>query len=213
MSYHGGKIGKARGTPVLIDVDGVIANFCDGVTSYIERRFGIKVDQSKIFGDVRDEANGLWDDECEEHIKAPGFARRLKEYPGAVDAVKQIMETYDVVFVTSPYPYSDTWCQDRFMWLRDRFQIGRDDVIFARDKRFVHGLTLIDDRPENVADWSAYWQKYSILMSRPWNKSFIDDADERSGDTLFYRGRSNIDSAVFALDDWNKIMAHLETMK
>ena len=216
MSYNEGKLGKKRGLPVLIDVDGIVANFCGRVSEYIEGRFGIEVDQSKIYGDIRDEANGLWDDECESLIRAKGFARTIPEFPGSVEEVKKIMSKFDVVFVTSPYGGSQTWAFDRYMWLRDRFQISRDDVIFARDKRFVSGATLIDDRYENVVDWTIFQKTPAMLLERPWN---LNDRDKCviNGDhatIMPYAKDGSSRKAVFlSMKDWNKVHAYLDVLK
>ena len=215
MTYHGGTLGKKRGKPVLIDVDGITANFCGGLCDYFKDRFDIDVDQSKIFGDVRDEAKGLWDDECEDFVKSEGFARTLKPYPGSVEAIRDIIEEYDVVFVTSPYGGSHTWCWDRFMWLRDHFQISRDDIIFARDKRFVSGITLIDDRYENVIDWSYFHKKPAILMERPWNlkdrEGDLVEVDFRTSTPYDTQGCVN-KAKYLSLDTWSKIHSYLRLL-
>lgn len=211
MTYHGGKIGRKRRKPVLIDVDGVVSNFHKKVVSFIEDKFDIKVDESKIYGDVRNEANGLWDQECEDYIRSPGFSRYLEAWPGSIEAIKKIMKKKEVMFVTSPYNSSPTWAYDRTMWLKDHFGITRDDVIFARDKRFVDGVTLIDDRWENVVDWSRYRGKWSILMKRPWNVKDLKNATKVGGRSYVYDQDGENQAMFFACDDWNQISAHIET--
>lgn len=172
-----GSIGKPRELPVLIDVDGVCADFVGSVCNYIENRFGIEIDQEKIYTDVREQANGLWDERCEDFIKQSGFAyEMIDEIPGAVKAIQEIMEEHPVMFVTSPYSGSATWSHDRYMWLEERFDIGRDDVIFCRDKRFIHGSTLIDDRWENILDWSNWNNKCAVLFKQSWNQKELQEA-------------------------------------
>lgn len=213
MTFEGGKLGQHREMPVLIDVDGVIANFCGAVALYIEDKFNLKIDQSKIYGDVRNEAGGLWDDECEAFIRSDGFALNLEEFPGAVDAVKEIMEKHEVVFVTSPYGESKTWCYDRYNWLNERFDITRDDIIFCRDKRFVQGVSLIDDRFENIQDWARFNNRMGILFDRPWNKKEQDELSEYRHKNTFIVPESDSEDVgygFFSISDWRHIIELLD---
>lgn len=211
MSYFGGKLGRPRRRPVLVDVDGVIADFCGKVSEYIEDRFDIEIDRSKIYSDVREEADGLWDDSCEAYIRSEGFAQTLDELPGGVEGVKKIMKERDVVFVTSPYDSSPTWCFDRFAWLKERFDITRDDIIFARDKRFIDGITLIDDRFENVVDWSIYNERCSILKKTSQNEADLNKSEFVGGSFYTYEqhGAGYTFATFFALDSWDRIAAYI----
>lgn len=216
MSYFDGKIGKPRELAVLIDVDGVIANFVDKISSYLENRFEIVIDRSKIYSDVKKEAKGFWDEECDDFIRQPGFAQSLDEIPGAVNAVKQIMEASDgkVLFVTSPYDSSPTWCYDRYMWLKDRFEISRDDVIFARDKRFISGLTLIDDRWENVVDWSIFNKRISVLKKTSQNLNALTESvgyheGQYFQEIMVPHYPKGQQANILAIEEWSKIVEYM----
>lgn len=216
MSYKGGKIGKYRSEAVLIDVDGVLADFENGVRDLIEEINGVKIKGENLFQDLRNLAGTAWDEKVEEAIKSEGFAQTLKEYPGSVNCVKEIMENNEVIFVTAPYPESRHWFYDRYLWLRERFGIDRDDIIFARDKRWVQGKILIDDRVENVLDWSAQQNSVGILMSRPWNRYIVEKSTpyrefypKTDQQEALWIERNGLQSVFLNTNDWDEIQNYI----
>lgn len=198
MSYFGGKIGKERKLPILVDVDGVVANFCGKVCEIIKETSGREIDTKDIYTDLRVIAKEEWTHEVERRINEEGFAQTLEPFEDGVKAVKELMKDFNVMFLTSPYPDSRHWYHDRYLWLKKHFDITRDDIIFARDKRFVSGITLIDDRPENILDWSSFQQESSILMLQPWNKHLIKNDEDK----LFHK---KDDSRFYATNNWEQI--------
>ena len=158
---------------VLMDVDGVIADFCH---AYL---FWTKMVTGKKFtpGDVTqwEFADALNLSSEESHaidmvLRGPDIASGFGEYPGSVRLVKELMTFADVVFVTSPFAKSPTWAHDREWWLKARF--GEDaKIIHTKHKQYVDGDFMIDDGPHNLAAWEQVniITRFGYCVGRPWN--------------------------------------------
>ena len=103
-----------------------------------------------------------------EALKRPGFAADQPEYDGAVEGIRALGA--DVVFVTAPYQWNQTWAHDREGWLRERFPAA--PVVHTAHKYLVKGDMLVDDNPEHLRAWvKANPYGIAILWSRPWNEN------------------------------------------
>ena len=147
-------------TRVLIDVDGVIANFQKRFVEVAAQILGREFDEASSMTqwDV-EKALGLSDEEKDavyEVVNAPGFCMNLPEIPGAVDGIKRLMKYADVYFLTSPNKKSPTWVFERGAWLVERFgkELG-EKVINTHHKYTIYGDIFIDDKPSHVEEWQA----------------------------------------------------------
>jgi 5'(3')-deoxyribonucleotidase len=159
---------------VLLDVDGVIADFVSGYLSAVKRATGRDYLADQITGFDIPRALRLAAAErqaVEQAVSRPGYCQELGEYPGAVAAVEQIARVHEVVFVTGQWSGSPTWTSDREQWLRSRFgELGRN-VVHTQLKHVVSGDVLVDDNLDNCAAWAAAHQAgTAIVWSRPWNR-------------------------------------------
>lgn len=159
---------------ILLDVDGPIADFVGGVLDELKRLTGRDCKHHVVTQYNIKKALGITDyiwKQIIEHIKSSGFARNLKAHAGAVDAVKALAKDHDVYFVTAPWQSSPTWVYDRTEWLVDRF--GRTQgrkIVPTEHKHLIDGDFLIDDKPEQVAEWSnAHPGRVGVLWSMPHN--------------------------------------------
>lgn len=159
---------------MLIDVDGVIADFTTPVLKLASLALGKDFTHSDVTDWDYRKALGLsdlqWRAICRD-IEYEGFANQLEPYDGAVDGVNAIAEHADVYFVTSDWRGSKTWVYDRNKWLMRHFgDLGRN-VIHTSHKRLVYGDVLVDDKPENVERWTLEWPtECGILWDRPYNR-------------------------------------------
>lgn len=156
--------------PILFDVDGVFADFVTKTVNFVNNRFKTAYRAQDVHCDVR-KYMVEWDDACEAHVASEGFASDLELHNGGPELIAELMKNHKVLFVTSPYKDSKTWGYDRQKWLEKHFGITRDDVIYCHDKRYVQGITLIDDLPKNCINWANHHDKKSILVDRPWNRN------------------------------------------
>ncbi len=160
-------------SPILIDVDGVLASFESEWVKIYNRVTGNSISPEQLTDwDYMSYLPGADDPRIEKYTHARGFCLDLPEYPGAVDAVKRIAEVADIVFVTSPLgsPY---WAHEREKWLEKRF--GSDsEIISTRHKRRVPGRMLIDDRPLNIEQWLKAWPDgRGVLFAQTYNLSAV----------------------------------------
>ena len=155
-------------SPILFDVDGVLASFVQGMLDFVNRRDDSVITLIDVTDDLR--LYDFWDEECENHARSSGFAKTLKPIPEGCKAVEELLSRGEkIVFVTSPYGEAPTWCHDRTKWLESTFGVTRNDVIFARSKQYVDGITLIDDLPRNIFNWQKYWNRSGFLVHQPQN--------------------------------------------
>lgn len=156
--------------PILVDVDGVCADFCGTVCDFINTKNGTSFTNNDIDDDIRISLKKYWDNDVDKFVKSDGFSQMLPVLSGAKELIETCKSITNVIFLTSPYYGSKTWVYDRIKWLEKHFNATRDDVIFARNKKYVNGLLLIDDLPRNCQEWCEYNSKSSILIDAPWNK-------------------------------------------
>jgi 5'(3')-deoxyribonucleotidase len=178
--------------PVLVDVDGVLADFIGKVLTKINirktRREGVLdvtcTSYDEIKTDIRKQLKSEWDEEMESLVRSPGFCKTLPVFLGSQKFIEDLRSTdRRIVFCTSPYKDSPTWAHDRGVWLKENFGATRDDIIFAHDKRFVNGIVLIDDLPKNIEDWSEYNETgklgqavIPVLFKQPWNEKGVKES-------------------------------------
>lgn len=156
---------------VLLDVDGVCAQFSPAVVEEINRILGTShrpehVRQWDIYTslDVPPEVTA----EVDRHISSPFFCFNLEPYEGAREAVDQIREFADVVAVTTPWD-SATWMRERELWLVEKLGFRRQDVVFTHRKWEQYGDVLIDDKVSTIERWVEQWGGEGVIFSQPWN--------------------------------------------
>lgn len=158
---------------ILLDVDGVLADFHGGILELIRDLFGLNLT-------IQDFKN--WDytsaleseqmkKELREHIKQAGFISGLKPYPEAQEAVGKLRALSEVYCVTSPNHTVPTWIPERYEWLTHYFSISPQDVILTGKKHLIDGDVMIDDHPGNVASWNTkHPNGFGYLWDRPYTK-------------------------------------------
>lgn len=193
-------------------MDGVICDFHGPVIQYIKDRWDIDVSRKDILTDIRKYAQGKWDDEAEDFIQSDGFAQKLEPLPGAIDAIKSIMEKHEVIFVTAPYLGSKTWDHDRRSWLEEKFDINRDQLIFAHNKKLIQGMTIIDDKWDTVVDWSDMNKTTGIVFQQPWNVVRWENLKFESHHGLRWFRYKTLDkySDFYVADGWSDALCALE---
>ncbi|XP_058415492.1 5'(3')-deoxyribonucleotidase, mitochondrial isoform X2 [Diceros bicornis minor] len=155
----GGPAGRAGGRAlrVLVDMDGVLADFEGGFLSKFRARFpeqpfialedrrGFWVSEQygRLQPGLSEKAISIWESE--------NFFFDLEPLPGAVEAVKQManLENTDVFICTSPIQMYKYCPYEKYAWVEKHF--GPDfleQIVLTRDKTVVSADLLIDDRPD-----------------------------------------------------------------
>ena len=161
---------------ILLDCDGVLADFVDACLDLIYIHTGAKhtkeeITQYDIFDSLGiPQLKHLLTSAAEK----PGWCYSFKPFPGARQAIKRLEEIGEVVIVTSPL-VTPRWYYERQKWLTDNLGIGKDRVIFTESKHFIEGDAIIDDSAEKCAKWhKEHPRKLTILKDTPYNKEVVE---------------------------------------
>lgn len=194
--------------PLLVDCDGVLADF-QGRCIEIANSRGQNVKRESILTDSR--KYSWWKESgLDKDWTSPGFCTKLQAIPGAREFIDQVRaDGIRVVFVTSPPKDATTWPYERRKWLEKHFDADRDDVIFASDKRFVHGFCFIDDHEKNILPWQEYWNSCgAILVEQPWNELFAQDQCIKMSKKNVYVHKET-GQEIYRMNDWTQILARV----
>ncbi len=152
---------------VLLDVDGVLADFIGRVCATIYNLSGLERTPEQVTEFDFCRSLALPADVArlvKRHIsEEPGWWSSLEPLPGAVEGVARLREVADVYIVTSPWNSCRTWLHEREAWLATHFGIPHSRVIACSAKHLVAGDMLVDDKTETCAAWeheqAHMWQK------------------------------------------------------
>ncbi|XP_063048944.1 5'(3')-deoxyribonucleotidase, mitochondrial-like [Engraulis encrasicolus] len=142
---------------VLVDMDGVIADFEGGflkkyrarypndpfITLEDRRGFWVSSQYGQLRSDLCDKAISIWE--------SKDFFMELDPLPGGVQAVQEMakMDNTDVFICTSPIKHYYHCPFEKYAWVEKH--LGPDfleQIILTRDKTVVTGDILIDDKPD-----------------------------------------------------------------
>lgn len=160
---------------ILLDCDGVLADFTDLALQIIEEETGkkfypIDIPRWDVF-----ESLGfpeIWE-AFEKRVSQVGLCKGIKPYPQSLGAVKKLVEKYEVLIVTAPVD-ALPWMYERAHWIEDHFQISKKKVIFAHAKQFVRGDVLVDDKPDNIIEWAtANPNGLAVLWEHSYNRDAV----------------------------------------
>ncbi len=157
---------------VLVDVDGVLADFVGGVCARVNETIPKIVHQFKPTDFKEWDIGKLLPSYWKGIVSKPGFCYNLEPYPDAKEGMKALLDSgAKIVVVTSPW-HSETWISERIEWLALHMKISRQDVIFAegKHKALIKGDFLIEDSLENAQAWNRNQSGYAHLVNRPWNQ-------------------------------------------
>lgn len=130
-------------------MDGVIADVEPQLIKYYEQQYGVTTTLEAIQGLSHAEAFPL-DAVTKASLNMPGFFRDLPLMPGAVDAVKKLMEDYEVYIVSAAteFPLS---LFEKLEWLSEHFPfISWRNVVLCGDKSIINTDYMIDDHCKNL---------------------------------------------------------------
>lgn len=174
------------GKIILVDVHGVLADISTEILKEANARAGTSYVHDDVcqwdimsLPGLQEVAAAVWT-----AVKEPGWAHRLKPYPGAVEGLNNLKEIGDVRIVTTPI-FSPTWEYDTKMWIQEHFDVSHKDVVTRHDKSGECGDILIDDKPSNIHAWLHEHaprnpQIRGVLWTRNYNKDArLEFAQER----------------------------------
>lgn len=159
---------------VLVDCDGVLADFLTSAIQVLNTEYGYRLDPKDYktwdMVDSYPVSKKLMND-----ITArEGFCSSLRPYPGAVEGINSLrLLGHDVYCLTHPSP-GKYWMYEREMWLVQHFGFERGNIIQGAKKTLVWGHALIDDRESTILAWANGWlNSHAILWDAVHNRSAV----------------------------------------
>lgn len=158
---------------ILVDVDGVLANYPEAAARVLSRESGkvIRAEDIRTFDVLQTIPNDVTlHAMCKRKFVQTGFCESIPVYEGAAEAIEKLRSEHDVYFVTAPLVTSRAWLPERLEWLVKYFNADPERVVFASHKHIVSGDVLIEDNPENVTEWLNHNPNgLALLWDRPYN--------------------------------------------
>lgn len=166
------------GSTVLVDMDGVMAEFEEANNDIIRTHFPEIIPVARraefYFADTYKAHEGVGEKVYKEN-RRPGFFKNFPVVDGAVEGWRRILEAgYQPRVCSSPLQDHDTVVDEKIDWLMEHFVPVFGDwvvktAIFNRDKSGYDAFAVIDDRPTLRNIGKAAWQH--IVFSRSYNQS------------------------------------------
>ena len=152
---------------LFFDMDGVLVNFQSGI--------------DKLSEETKREYEGRLDE-------VPGIFSLMDPMPGAVEAVRELSEHYDV-YILSTAPWNNlTAYSDKIQWLAKHFgDLFKKRVIVTHCKNLCDGDYLVDDRAKNGAsEFPGEWVQFGTERYPDWeevtryliSQTFLHDEDD-----------------------------------
>lgn len=160
---------------ILLDIDGVVANFIAGCLPHIKDITGREHHHDEVDQFMIEQALGLDDEQTKqlyERVGLEGWCRSLPPYEGAREGVAALRTFADVVPVTAPFWTSKHWVRERYEWILEHLEIPEIDVIQAHAKFRIDGDVFIDDRTSHLVKWEKRHPRgCPVLFTRRYNQN------------------------------------------
>ncbi len=169
-----------RAAVVLVDMDGVLADFDQRLLDVLSER------HPQVQQPAKDErAFPLKNSFAAEHhallaaiMTEPGFFARMAPIEGAIDSMHAMLAAgLDVRICSAPLASSPACAAEKVAWVAEHLGTSWvDRLVLARDKTYVRGDYLIDDAP--VAKGSGLaptWEH--VYYDQPYNRPGRPNAD------------------------------------
>ena len=159
---------------LLVDMDGVIADFERGLSEGFREQFPtetyIPLDQIRTFY-VEESYPRRLRKPIRKIYHSEGFFANLHPIDGALEALHELQgrDDTDVFICTTPIRSSPFSAQEKLEWVINHL----DDkwakrLILTGDKTLVRGDVLIDDKPEIKGILTPTWEH--VLFDQPYNR-------------------------------------------
>lgn len=133
---------------IAIDMDGVIADTAAHYLNWYEKEYGERLEKD-VFKGVP-EIESLPNQAVRKFVYTPTFFRTIPVMEGAQEAVKKLMEDFDVYIVSAAMEFPQSLFE-KHEWLQEHFPfITWRNIIFCGDKSVIGTDYMIDDHVRNL---------------------------------------------------------------
>lgn len=157
---------------ILLDQDSVLADFERGAHDAWQQRYGeaMPVAQPRRHFYLRDDLPEKAQAQWQSLYRSAGFFASLPPVEGAIAAAQQLLAAgNDVRICTSPILDYAHCVREKFDWVAQH--LGGDwveRIILTRDKTWVRGDVLIDDKPEISGSLKPVWRH--VVYDQSYNR-------------------------------------------
>ncbi len=170
---------KTQKIRVLLDLDGVIRNFVDGLIQIYRQVYPdheidfIGSRNLEDFFPIGMEIYSFIDEHREEIlVGAP-------EYAGAIEAMHRWSDQFEPVIVTAQ---PRDWKYYTFIWLGEH-RVPTNEIHICFQKHRIDGVAILEDFVDNLEAFRATG-RLAVCIDRPWNQSW-DGPRVHSVDAFF----------------------------
>lgn len=159
----------SRPLPLLIDVDGVAADFLP----YLLQSVAPEIQPSQITQwDLRKAFTEYQWSLARKVLSQPDFWVAIPVHPEALVGVQTLRRAGHLLhWVTTPWYGCNQWGAMRRHWLKVHFGADPADVTITEQKHLIHGAGIIDDNPDHVNAWLAQRPSgIGYLFDHPYNR-------------------------------------------
>lgn len=176
----------------LSDVDGCVADLVGGMRKWVYDKFGFDFDPSEvIYHNQMGRSPGLLDLNEELSRWFPGdsagdnrgfggaftcfmrdpnvYMRWIDPIPGSADAIAELRQKYNVVFVTALMKSARDHFRSKMEWLERWFPEIPIITCPSGEKHLVRGAFAVDDRYDTCLRWSTAGTP-AFLFKQSWNE-------------------------------------------
>ncbi len=159
---------------ILIDQDGVLANYTKAHLRAIAREFPElpRLHESEITNwNTEEHFPESYRSRIDALALRPGFFLNLEPIPGAIEALeKMLLHGHDPRICTAPKKVFEHCVAEKFAWVKKYLgQRFVERIVMTRDKTLVHGDFLIDDKPSVTGGIAPAWTH--VLYDQPYNRT------------------------------------------
>lgn len=160
---------------ILLDMDGVLADFDKGFYERWSESYSTLhppiAKQARTTFYIREDYPQHLHEQIEAIYHRQHFYRNLPVMKGAKEAVQQLLAAgHEIRICTSPLTTNPYCASEKFGWVEEHF--GSDflkRIIIAKDKTWVRGDILIDDKPVISGSLTPTWTH--IIYGHPYNRN------------------------------------------
>ena len=156
---------------ILLDQDGVLADFEQGVRQLWQQTYQqpLPLKERRHFY-LRDDMASEFHRQLAQIYSSKGFFASLPPMQHGISAAKCLLEAgHDVRICTSPIQDYHYCVSEKFDWVCQH--LGEDwmqRIILTKDKTWVRGDILIDDKPQISGSLVPHWQHW--IYDQPYNR-------------------------------------------